>query len=603
MAKTDDGHASAYGFANGTADGSTAGFGGKNLDEIYNVIVNAENIITSSKKGASSSIGFARFMQGYTHDCTVNILNKIEAINEEGDEEENKYAYMNGSSYAYGFMLNTGGSSIPSRRSFINNTVNVGSIIAKTNLQTYAGSAFSSGFAHQMMNTSSDVPDLSYNNNKVNVKNGNIEAYSNKKGAVASGFVSNSGRDYYNRPDHIYENSVYVNGSIIANSKQADATASGYSYINKTHRRNCNVIVKKDIIAQSPVQAVASGFNGLQYIDNYYFINNSTITVYGDIKAEQTENQQGITVASGLNGVIISTTSGSASNKVTINGNEVNVYGNIISKNNAKSIGYSGLIIGLNEHTDSSKGQIELNNNTFTGKENLIEIKQEDKNEYPEEYTNFTGVSNKQVYSSYTGNKVVFSEDDGSSYSANVDLYKDNHPLYYDMWTLSKKEMNHSINKVDRKEATCTKNGNIEYWYCTKCNKYFSDESLTTEITKNDTIIKAKGHKFNEKWYFDDEYHWKKCNQCGIEEQKNIHNFKWIIDKKATPETNGLKHEECVDCGYKKSPVEIIYNKDTQDNDNHINTLDNNNITLWIIMLFVSLFSIVAIITQKKISK
>ena len=31
-------------------------------------------------------------MQGYTHDCTVNILNKIEAINEEGDEEENKYA-------------------------------------------------------------------------------------------------------------------------------------------------------------------------------------------------------------------------------------------------------------------------------------------------------------------------------------------------------------------------------------------------------------------------------------------------------------------------------------------------------------------------------
>ncbi|MGN8913080.1 hypothetical protein [Anaerofustis butyriciformans] len=151
MAKTEDGHASAYGFANGTADGSTAGFGGKNLDEIYNVIVNAENIITSSKKGASSSIGFARFMQGYTHDCTVNILNKIEAINEEGDEEENKYAYMNGSSYAYGFMLNTGGSSIPSRRSFINNTVNVGSIIAKTNLQTYAGSAFSSGIAQNVI--------------------------------------------------------------------------------------------------------------------------------------------------------------------------------------------------------------------------------------------------------------------------------------------------------------------------------------------------------------------------------------------------------------------------------------------------------------------
>lgn len=105
---TDKGHASAYGFAVGTND-STAGFGCNTLEEITNVSVAAKNIIASSQKGASSAIGFARLMQGYTHDCSVNVSGKIEAYNKEGDQEEQKYSYMNGEAYAYGFMLNTGG--------------------------------------------------------------------------------------------------------------------------------------------------------------------------------------------------------------------------------------------------------------------------------------------------------------------------------------------------------------------------------------------------------------------------------------------------------------------------------------------------------------
>ena len=114
-------------------------------------------------------MGMARFMQGYTHDCEVNVANEIKAVNEEGDEEEKIYAYSNGEAYAYGFMLNTGGWSIESRRNFERNIVNVGSITAETNSETYAGAAFASGFAHQMMNTASSVPDLSYNNNKVDI--------------------------------------------------------------------------------------------------------------------------------------------------------------------------------------------------------------------------------------------------------------------------------------------------------------------------------------------------------------------------------------------------------------------------------------------------
>ena len=42
--------------------------------------------------------------------------------------------------------------------------------------------------------------------------------------------------------------------------------------------------------------------------------------------------------------------------------------------------------------------------------------------------------------------------------------------------------------------ATCTKDGNITYWHCETCNKYYSDEALKTEITLADTVITATGH-------------------------------------------------------------------------------------------------------------
>ena len=52
----------------------------------------------------------------------------------------------------------------------------------------------------------------------------------------------------------------------------------------------------------------------------------------------------------------------------------------------------------------------------------------------------------------------------------------------------------HEGTLVAGKEATCTENGNIEYWRCETCGKYFSDEALTQEIEKEATIIKSKGH-------------------------------------------------------------------------------------------------------------
>ena len=49
----------------------------------------------------------------------------------------------------------------------------------------------------------------------------------------------------------------------------------------------------------------------------------------------------------------------------------------------------------------------------------------------------------------------------------------------------------HTMAKTEAKAATCTEDGNTAYWYCSVCNKYFSDENGTTETTLPDTVVKA----------------------------------------------------------------------------------------------------------------
>ena len=56
----------------------------------------------------------------------------------------------------------------------------------------------------------------------------------------------------------------------------------------------------------------------------------------------------------------------------------------------------------------------------------------------------------------------------------------------------------HKLTHHELKAATCTEAGNIEYWQCSVCNKLFSDEATTKEITDAASlVIPAKGHTFD----------------------------------------------------------------------------------------------------------
>ena len=48
-----------------------------------------------------------------------------------------------------------------------------------------------------------------------------------------------------------------------------------------------------------------------------------------------------------------------------------------------------------------------------------------------------------------------------------------------------------ALKAVAAKTETCTENGNISYWYCPTCDKYFKDAEAATEIKKAETIIAA----------------------------------------------------------------------------------------------------------------
>lgn len=50
---------------------------------------------------------------------------------------------------------------------------------------------------------------------------------------------------------------------------------------------------------------------------------------------------------------------------------------------------------------------------------------------------------------------------------------------------------NHSkLDHTNANASTATADGNIEYWHCDSCNKYFSDKDGKTEIKRADTVIK-----------------------------------------------------------------------------------------------------------------
>ena len=124
----------------------------------------------------------------------------------------------------------------------------------------------------------------------------------------------------------------------------------------------------------------------------------------------------------------------------------------------------------------------------------------------------------------------------------------------------------HNAVKTEAKAATCTEDGNIEYWTCDTCGKIFSNEALSEEITEEKTVVKATGHgeielknakdaTCTEEGYTGD----KVCKVCGevLEQGKAIpklaHSYGEWKQTKAPDCTNpGTEERICADCQNKE---------------------------------------------------
>ncbi|MBR0508656.1 MAG: dockerin type I repeat-containing protein, partial [Clostridia bacterium] len=92
------------------------------------------------------------------------------------------------------------------------------------------------------------------------------------------------------------------------------------------------------------------------------------------------------------------------------------------------------------------------------------------------------------------------------------------------------KATGHKLTKTAGKAATCTAEGNVEYYTCSVCKKTFSDAKGAQEIT--DVTVKTTGHIFGE-WTVTTPataaaagVETRTCSKCGTKETRSIEKLK-----------------------------------------------------------------------------
>ena len=95
-------------------------------------------------------------------------------------------------------------------------------------------------------------------------------------------------------------------------------------------------------------------------------------------------------------------------------------------------------------------------------------------------------------------------------------------------------------------QATCQNTGNIEYWECETCAKYYSDEAAAAEVSPADVIIAKTDHKWSVKYTYDKNGHWHKCEYCDAVTGAESH--------VSSGEATATEAEYCTVCGYIITP-------------------------------------------------
>lgn len=178
----------------------------------------------------------------------------------------------------------------------------------------------------------------------------------------------------------------------------------------------------------------------------------------------------------------------------------------------------------------------------------------------------------------------------------------------------------HKLTKTEVKAPTSTDTGNIEYWYCEVCDKYFSDEKAEHEITLEDTII-AKLSKLisgaNQEWT--------KGSKDGLtfKVDTDINEFKKVlVDGKELKDTNydiksgstiltlkssfldtlsAGKHQICLE--FNNGTIEAYFTVKVKETTTVPETGEQTNLYLWAMLAIASSASLLVLRRYKKYNR
>ena len=152
------------------------------------------------------------------------------------------------------------------------------------------------------------------------------------------------------------------------------------------------------------------------------------------------------------------------------------------------------------------------------------------------------------------------------------------------------------IKPVAKVEPSCTEGGKEAYYKCEGCGKFYEDALGAKEITDLAAWgnIAKNGHTESD-WKTDKDNHWKECTvaACGV-----------IIENSKAAHADANNDGKCDTCEYNVGTTTTNPDNKPSDDVQSPQTGDNSMMWLWVALLFVSGFGVVAttVIGKKKSS-
>lgn len=265
------------------------------------------------------------------------------------------------------------------------------------------------------------------------ISGGNVEAKSeNSNGIYADGQLKISDGAKVNASG--YYPALFGNGGVsIESGSQVEATSTG----------DAGIFSRGDVSIQNSTVKVSEA-------ENYYAVTaNGTTTVTGSWVETNHENS----------------VNGSITDSVLFNGDSGTVIGNATMLGNTTLDAGKTLVIPEGASLSVGAG------NTFTN----------------------NGVVTVKGGFSTDGGTLVCNNHSGGTATCTA-------PAHCDVCQKSygdKNPANHTaLQHVDAKAATTEAEGNIEYWYCADCGKYYSDAAAANEITQAQTVTAKRMPEF-----------------------------------------------------------------------------------------------------------